>query len=197
MQCNKRDLGYLARLNCPLCGGMGYEELKRQGVLPCKCALGNVFRACYARFRDCVHDGRALSRVRFERSANGHSNRGSWSLKREEYMADFELVARRTLKPGPYQLFRFHFILGASISMCSKRLGISRSATRHAVERIEGILGEVFVMLQPYPLYPLSDYFNNRRAEPVKACPLPPQRETEPWMAIPRGKPVNKRRLIA
>lgn len=197
MQCNKRDLGFLARLDCPLCGGMGYQEMKKRGPAPCDCALRNIFRACYARFRDCVEDGRALSRVNFERSANGRGNRGTWGLKREEFMADFELVARRSLSPGAHQLFRFHYILGASAAMCARRLRVTRSAIRYALERIEMGLGKAFASLQPYPLYPLSDYFNKRRAEPVKACPLPLGRATEPWLAIPVTSRKTRQRLIA
>jgi hypothetical protein len=136
-----------------------------------------MFRACYARFRDCVHDGRALSRVSFDRSAVGRSNRGMWGLKREEYMADFELVARRSLTPGEHRLFRFHHILGASEAMCAKRLRVSDAAVRKAIQRLEIKLGLAFVSLEPYALYPLYDYFHRVHSEPVKPCRLPAARE--------------------
>jgi hypothetical protein len=155
-----------------------------------------MFRACYARFRDCVNDGRALSRVSFDRSPTGRSNRGMWGLKREEYMADFELVARRSLTPAEHRLFRFHHILGASEAMCAKRLGISALAAKKAIQRLEIRLGLAFASVQPYALYPLYDYFNRIRSEPVKPCLLPAARARTP--VVPRF-PVRQQsqRLIA
>ena len=173
MEWNKRDLGFLARPNCPLCKGEGCSPSNQRGIRPCGCSLKGIFRACYARFRDCVNDGRALSRVSFDRSPSGRSNRGMWGLKREEYMADFELVARRSLSHAEHRLFRFHYILGASESMCAKRLGISTQAAKKAVQRLEVKLGLAFAALEPYALYPLYDYFNKVHTEPVKPCRLP------------------------
>jgi len=119
-----------------------------------------------------------------------------WGLKREEYMADFELVARRNLSRAENQLFRFHHILGASEGMCAKRLGISTLAAKKAIQRIETKLGRTFVSLQPYALYPLYDYFNRIRSEPVQPCLLPPARARVP--VVPRF-PVRQQgqRLIA
>lgn len=148
----------------------------QRGIRPCTCSLKGIFRACYARFRDCVNDGRSLSRVSFDRSPTGRSNRGMWGLKREEYMADFELVARRNLSQSEYRLFRFHHILGASESMCAKRLGISTLVAKKAILRLETKLGASFVTLEPYALYPLYDYFNRLHSEPVKPCRLPAAR---------------------
>ncbi len=199
MECNNRDLAILARLDCPHCGGLGYGEFKRRGMLPCECALRNIFRACYARFRHCVQDARSLSRVNFERAPTGRSNRGSWGLKREEYMADFEIVARRTLSAPRYRLFRYHHILGASVLMCARRIGLPSTATHHAVDRIESSLGRAFATLQPYPLYPLSDYFKGRRAEPVKPCPLPVRsaQTVQPWLSIPQGRQRTGQQQVA
>jgi hypothetical protein len=39
-------------------------------------------------------------------------------------------------------------------------LGMNRGNFFHAVYRIEQKLGRVFRELQPYPLFPLDDYFN-------------------------------------
>ena len=196
MDWNKRDLEFLARSNCPLCKGTGCTPSHQRAVQPCDCALKGIFRACYARFRDCVSDGRALSRVSFDRSPSGRSNRGMWGLKREEYMADFELVARRSLSRAEHRLFRFHHILGASESMCAKRLGISTLAAKKAIQRIETRLGRTFVSLEPYALYPLYDYFNRVRSEPVQPCRLPPARARTP--VVPR-LPMRQQgqRLIA
>lgn len=196
MDWNKRDLEFLARSNCPACKGQGCLPLNQRGIRPCDCSLRGMFRACYARFRNCVDDGRALSRVSFDRSPAGRSNRGMWGLKREEFMADFELVARRSLTQAEHRLFRFHHILAASEAMCAKRLGISTHAAKKAIQRLEAKLGLTFAMLEPYALYPLYDYFNRTRSEPMKPCRLPAARART--SAVPR-LPMRQqgRRLIA
>ena len=196
MDWNKRDLAFLARSDCPLCKGGGCTPSNQRGIQPCDCSLKGIFRACYARFRDCVSDGRALSRVSFDRSPSGRSNRGMWGLKREEYMADFELVARRNLSQAEHRLFRFHHILAASEPMCAKRLGISTLAVKKAIQRLEARLGLVFVSIQPYALYPLYDYFNRIQPEPVKPCVLPLTRaRTSTAPRLPMRQ--QRRRLIA
>jgi len=80
--------------------------------------------------------------------------------KDEEYSADFCLVARRALDESEHRLFRYHFLLGADWKMCTRKLGIDRGNFFHAVYRIEQKLGRVFRELQPYPLFPLDEYFH-------------------------------------
>jgi hypothetical protein len=75
-------------------------------------------------------------------------------------MADFCLVSRRNLSEIEHQLFRYHFLLGADWTLCTRKLGMNRGNFFHAVYRIEQKLGRVFRELQPYPLFPLDDYFN-------------------------------------
>lgn len=196
MQWNKRDLNFLARSECPICRGEGSLESRNEAVQPCDCALRSAFRACYARFRDCANDGRALSRVSFDRTPTGRSNKGTWGLKREEYMADFELTARRSLSAPRHKLFRFHHILGASVSMCARRLRLSPEAAARAVAQIEIDLGRSFATMEPYSLYPLWDYFNGRSRTPVKASPVPMGRALEPWRLLSASS-RGRQRLIA
>jgi hypothetical protein len=59
-----------------------------------------------------------------------------------------------------YELFRYHFILGADWKLCTRKVGIDRGNFFHAVYRIEQKLGRVFRELEPYPLFPLDDYFH-------------------------------------
>lgn len=109
-----------------------------------------------------------MSRISFERTPTGRSNRGTWSRKEEEYIADFELVSRRHLDDWHYRIFRYHFLLGADWKLCRKRLPISRGNFYHTIYRIEERLGKVFYELEPYPLYPPREYFALSRKEPVK-----------------------------
>jgi hypothetical protein len=82
-----------------------------------------------------------------------------YSLKREEYMADFNVIARRALSENDYRIFRFTFLLGADWMAVCSRLNLDRGNYFHAVYRIEAILGRNFAELEPYPLYPLDEYF--------------------------------------
>lgn len=101
----------------------------------------------------------------------------SWGRKDEEFIADFSLVARRTLTPEEHRLFRFHFLLGADWKLCTRRMGMDRGNFFHAVYRIEQKLGKVFRELQPYPLFPLDDYFHGPSRTGVSVgVPVPADR---------------------
>ena len=76
-------------------------------------------------------------------------------------MADFCLVSRRELDDFEYKIFRFHHLLGADWRLCCRQLKMERGDFFHAVYRIERKLGKAFAELEPYPLYPLPEYFNS------------------------------------
>ena len=86
--------------------------------------------------------------------------RAVWGRKDEEFIADFLLVTKRTLNAAEHQLFRYHYLLSADWRLCCGRLGMEKGVFFHAVYRIEQKLGRIFRELQPYPLYPLDEYFN-------------------------------------
>jgi hypothetical protein len=114
-----------------------------------------------------------MSHVSLEPHA-GRNRPNSWGLKDEEFIADFTLVARRHLTEEEHRLFRFHFLLGADWRLCTRKLGMDRGNFFHAVYRIEQKLGRVFRELQPYPLFPLDDYFHGPSRigpQPVVAKP--------------------------
>jgi hypothetical protein len=90
----------------------------------------------------------------------GRRRPGTWGRKDEEYIADFTIVARRTLDEEEYRLFRFHFLLGADWKLCARRLDMDRGNFYHSVYRIEQKLGRIFRELEPYPLFPLDEYFH-------------------------------------
>jgi hypothetical protein len=121
--------------------------------------LRAIFRICYDRFVRCVRQERYLSKVTLEPD-RGRQRPSTWGRKDEEYIADFGLVSRRTLDDFEYQLFRFHFVLGADWKLCARRLDIDRGNFYHAVYRIEQKLGRAFREIEPYPLFPLDEYFH-------------------------------------
>jgi hypothetical protein len=100
-----------------------------------------------------------LSRLSLEPQP-GRQRPNTWGRKDEEFIADFSLVSRRALSESEYRLFRYHFLLGADWKLCTRKLEIDRGNFFHSVYRIEQKLGRTFRELQPYPLFPLDDYFH-------------------------------------
>ncbi len=99
-----------------------------------------------------------MSHARLE-IIGGSNRRAVWGRKDEEYIADFCLVSKRVLDEFEYELFRFHFLLGADWKLCCRRLKIEKGHFFHSVYRVEQKLGRAFRELEPYPLYPLDEYF--------------------------------------
>ena len=143
-----RSVSAIARTLCRTCNGSGLRAVGQ----PCNCVLRNIFRACYARFRQ---------------QAEGRFRRPS------TYVADFVLVGQRALKDSPVELgvFKFHFLLAGDWKMCCKRLGISRGDFFHAVYRTEEQLGRAYAELTPYALYPLREYTGFHLPN-VQPCPV-------------------------
>jgi hypothetical protein len=149
----------LAKTTCTHCHGYGLRPGRNNKETPCNCVFRAVFRACYTRFRDCALKEKSISRVQLEFCSGGKDSRVTYSRKIEEYVADFCLVSRRELSPFEYDVFRFHFLLGANWKLCCWRLQLDRGTFFHTVYRIEQKLGRVFRELEPYSLFPLDEYF--------------------------------------
>jgi hypothetical protein len=148
----------MANVNCSHCHGYGLRPGRNDHEVPCNCVFRAIFRACYGRFRECASREKYMSRVSLEFSG-GKDSRKVYGRKVEEYMADFCLVSRRALTGVDYDVFRFHFLLGADWKMCCRRLNLDRGTFFHVVYRIEQKLGRVFRELEPYSLFPLDEYF--------------------------------------
>jgi hypothetical protein len=159
----------LAMHQCTQCHGSGLRFSKKGATSPCNCVLRAIFRICFDRFVRCVTQERHLSRVSLEPSP-GRTRPSTWGRKDEEYIADFCLVSQRVLDDFERRLFRYHFLLGADWRLCSRRLGLDRGNFFHAIYRIEQKLGRVFRELEPYPLFPLDEYFSGpARMAPARA----------------------------
>jgi hypothetical protein len=100
-----------------------------------------------------------MSRATLDLRAGGQG-RSTWALKREEYCADFELIARRVLTEVELRLFRLHFLERGDWKLCTRRLTIDRGNFFHAVYRIEQKLGRAYSELKPYALHPADDYLH-------------------------------------
>jgi hypothetical protein len=110
----------------------------------------------------------------------GRQRKSIWGMKNEEYMADFCLVSRRTLGEREYQIFRYHFLLGADWKLCCRKLKVDRGAFFHDVYRIEQRLGKIFRELEPHALFPLDEYFSSTGRQKVAASTPAHAIESEP-----------------
>jgi hypothetical protein len=173
MQWDRSDVIGLARAGCKFCQGTGLHasELRKQET-PCHCVFRAIFRACFNRFREC-HTVSLSGSVSLDRS-RGPEGRMTFGRKREEFMADFCLISRRALDDYEHRIFRYHFLLGAEWRMCARRLNLDRGNYFHVLYRVESKLGRAFAEVEPYPLYPVSDYFGGPGG---KAKPIPPKRK--------------------
>jgi hypothetical protein len=88
----------------------------------------------------------------------------------------------RALDRFQYQLFRFHYILGADVALCCRRFHLTRDAFVDAIDRIKVIVGQAFMETEPFGLYPVERYFASSRErvqafegpKPVKNVLRPP-----------------------
>lgn len=165
----------LAQMGCVYCAGNGTRLIRHGREVPCNCVYRVAFRACLNRYRECNANGAHASTVSLE-LCRGQDGRRVYSRKNEEYIADFCLVSRRSLNDDAHELFRYHFLLGADWRLCCQKLKIDRGTFFHGVYRIEQLLGRRFAEVQPYPLWPLDEYFGGKiekEAKELKAVKKP------------------------
>jgi len=181
----------LAKASCVFCQGHGMRPTRRQLEAPCRCVFRAVFRACYNRFRECAAKGEHTSTVSLE-FCNGREGRRTYSRKREEYMADFYLVSRRILDEFENRLFRYHFLLGADWRLCCRQMSIDRGTFFHTVYDIEQKLGQAFAEIEPYPLYPPSEYFGGIIQRPMMVHEIPAQTKKGPHNSLFKSPPLER-----
>src|SRR4051794_32280067 len=180
MQWNRSNTVGLASAACCYCQGGGQRLVYKNSYAPCACVFRAVFRACLNRFRECAVSEGISGTVTWE-FCSGRTGCRTYSRKREEYMADFCLISRRSLDDVEYRLFRYYFMLGANWRLCSRQLNIDRGRLFHAIYRIEKKLGRAFADTEPYGIYPLDEYFGGvDRDQPVRPLTVSPQRTSKP-----------------
>ena len=143
-----------------ICGGEGLRGWPGK-QRPCPCVFRGVFRVCYQRFVHCVNQEKYVNKVRLH-TCGVTVGRRAYERAVEDYIADFTLVARRSLDEYHYRIFRYHYLLGADFRLCCARLDLKRGEFFNAVYAIQHKLGLVYSSLKPYALYPLADYFAGR-----------------------------------
>lgn len=169
MQWNRSNTIGLAKPSCRSCQGSGLRTVYKRREVPCHCVFRAVFRVCYHRFEECIAEGEHASTVSLE-LCHGVEGRRRYCRKREEYMADFCLVSRRLLEDSDYRIFRFHFLLAADWKLCCRQFRIDRGCFYHTIYRIQDKLGRAFAELEPYPLYPVDEYFGGTIRKRPRLC---------------------------
>lgn len=186
-QWNRANTIGLAAAACTFCNGTGMRVVYRGRGTPCNCVFRAIFRACLGRFRECDF-GKGLSGTVSWEFCGGATARRMYSRKREEFMADFCLLSRRLLSEEDHRLFALYFLGGADWQLCARRFHLDRGNFFHGIYRIERLLGRLFAELQPYPLYPLDEYFGGtvRTGRTVRAFEaFPPPKRNRVYIPQP------------
>lgn len=178
MEWTRSETLALAQQSCTFCYGLGLRPGRGGVSTPCNCVFRAIFRACYARFRQCAMKEKHISRVSLEANP-GRQRKSVWGMKNEEFMADFILVSKRTLSEREYMVFKFHFLLGADWNLCCRRLKIDRGTFFHEIYRIQQKLGRTFRELEPHALFPIDEYFNGTTRDLTELEPVEFPVETE------------------
>ena len=148
----------LAKMSCAFCHGGGMLPRLGGAWVPCNCVFRAIFRMCHARYRECEALAARTNGIRLDRGSEP-TGYHLYSRRDQEYAADFALVSRRVLSREDYQLLRLYYLLEADWRVCCHDLHMTRWAFFHSAYAIAERLGRAFAELRPYPLYPLSGYF--------------------------------------
>lgn len=157
----------LASASCVFCRGLGLRKTPVRGKeKPCGCVFRAIFRACFSRYRHCCEKAGVTSNLTLDR-AEGPTGHRVWGRRNEEYIADFELVCKRSLDKDEYEVFQWHFMKGADWKVCIEKIGLDKGTFFHRVYVVQEKLGRVFRELEPYALFPLDEYFSGPRVRKV------------------------------
>lgn len=198
------DLLALASPACMACHGRGNAWNRRHPDRTCHCVHRRIFRICLGKFQKLLSRDKALTTTTLDYQRSG-SRKQTWGRKSEEYIADFLLVMKRTLTPAQQKIFRLHFMLGADWKLCCRQLKMEKGDFFHLIYDIENQLGEQFVTIRPYALYPLDEYFGGTTEEVNRPTPpptpIPPsfsamvpvaRTRQQPVLDISRGRHKNR-----
>jgi hypothetical protein len=179
MEWNHADVVAVAKNSCTKCEGTGMRARKiGEAKTPCNCVLREMFRVCYARFRQCVLKAKDIRQVRLTHSGASSAVR-VWGRPTEEYIADFHLLAKRALGETSleWSVFKYHILLGADWRLCCMKMKIDRGTFFHSVYRMQQKCGNAFRETQPFALYPVDEYFGGRiNRKAVGATPVGAER---------------------
>jgi hypothetical protein len=155
-----RDLIACALIGCTECNGTGARLAGCEKIeAVCPCCYRQIARIVLARVRMYAESGHTI-RTNMMQFASGSNRIGrrATGRKAEELIADCYLIAKRTLSAVEFDIYRRHFLLGQPFTAFP---AVTRGNFFHSCYRIEQKLGERFVNLTPYPVFPLDSYLSS------------------------------------
>jgi len=156
MEWTKSETLALASLRCPQCCGLGLVRGPLGVNAPCQCVLQKIFRVVWNRYKFARLDQRGTPIHNVSGLSKGARRQpGKYAYLLEEFIADFELIAARTLTEDEFRMF--------------KRLDSLSTYTRN---KLEAKLGRAFRETEPFALFPLDAYFS-RPAPGTRTPALP------------------------
>jgi len=155
---------------CQTCAGGGLIRV-REGADACPCVKRRICRAVVNRLLEIMEQQGGKASVRLDCSSGGTKVKHfSYGRPLEEFAADAFLIARRKLNPAEYNCFRWAMILGADWKVMAKRLHLDRGNYYHLYYKTEVKLGEAWATTMPYSVFPINEYFGNRKGD-AEAAP--------------------------
>lgn len=148
-------------LSCAVCHGTGWRS---EGSV-CLCVWRGVFRDVYGRFKYCAESGYHKP-ISLDGTSGPQGRRTGYGIRHAEFMADFCLIAKRTLTPLEHTMFKYHFLLGADWKLCGQKMGLNKGQCFKVIYRLTQKLGRTFATLEPYGLYPVDVYLSGSTRHP-------------------------------
>jgi hypothetical protein len=164
---------HLANPHCSICFGFGITPGRplaagQVAKVLCRCVRRRIFHIILNRIH-VIRESESFTQVTYKtveyRAYGAKSLAGSflvYGILNLEFIADFESLAHRTLSQIELPVFRLHYLEEKNYKVCTQLLRLSRGNFFHICYRIEEKLGLSATTLTPYPLFPISDYFDQR-----------------------------------
>jgi len=145
---------------CTRCHGIGWTVGRSWRQTVCACVYRRIFDICHRRWTEANLRCESIKACDLEFVPRGACSHQMYGKRFSEFIADFELVATRTLPVGELAVFRMHCLAGRDWRRCCEVLGVNRGLFFHMLYRMKARLGLAFHELRPYALYPLDEYFH-------------------------------------
>ena len=143
------------------------------------------------RSSDTARPGKSLSEWFGLEAVKGTEGNFSFGMKEEGSIWRIFALSANELEPSfEYDIFRYHFLLGADWRLCCRRLKKSTAAA-FSTTPLPGSsrsLARVYRELQPHSLFPLDEYFGGKSRKEL------PEAYRQAVIAMPlpaRGSPLR------